>query len=82
MFYKIDINKEYEIYNVDAQIYENHNCFPKTMCLHLYWNGNLGSGELIFNYNRRTKEWESDTECMNKEFCKAVFSKWLDSIMF
>ena len=68
------------IYEVEAEIYNcNPNCAPDMMALTLKYTSNLGWGELRYAYNTKTFEWDCDTECMDNEFCKAVFNKWIDT---
>ena len=75
------MTKKYEIYDVNAEMYECNSNFPNMLGLKLYWNASLGFGELSFYYNTKTNKWQYDTECMGKEFSKAVLDKWIEGMM-
>lgn len=74
------MNEKYEIYDVDAEMFNCNLHFPDTIAFKLKWVGNVGFGELSFLFNTKTKEWSCDTECMGKDFCEAVLNKWLEGI--
>ena len=75
------MDKKYEIYDVEAEMYKANEHFPNTMVFRLNWTANLGFGELNFYYDTEKNEWECDSECMSKEFCKVVLDKWLEDMM-
>lgn len=75
------MDKKYEIYDVEAEMYKANEYFSNTMVFRLNWTANLGFGELNFYYDTKKNEWECDSECMSKEFCKAVLDKWLSDVM-
>lgn len=76
------MNKEYEIYEVKAEMFKCNEKFPNMLGFQLYWSANIGFGELSFYYDTVKNVWEYDTECMDKEFCVAVLDKWLTTLMF
>ena len=75
------MDKKYEIYNVEAEMYNCNMYYPDCIGFLLSWEANLGFGQLTFLYNTKTQRWECDSECMSKEFCVAVLDKWLEQIM-
>ena len=77
----VDMDKKYEIFDVEAEMYKANENFPSTMVFRLSWVANLGFGELNFYYDTEKQEWECDSECMSKKFCQAVLDKWLENIM-
>lgn len=36
------------------------------------WNSNIGFGHITLNYDEETRKWNTDTECMGKEFVEKV----------
>lgn len=74
------MEKEYEIYSVDAEMFNCNKYFPNCIGFQLNWNANIGFGQISFIYDTVTKEWSYDSECMGKEFCLTVLKKWLDDI--
>lgn len=75
------MDKKYEIYDVEAEIYKANEHYRNTIVFRLNWTANLGFGELNFYYNTDKNEWECDSECMSKEFCSAVLDKWLSDVI-
>lgn len=76
------MRNKYEIYEVDAEMFPaNELYFPNKTVLILKWNASIGFGEITYTYNMETKEWKCDTECMDREFCIAVFDKWMETIL-
>ena len=75
------MNNKYEIYDVDAEMFKCNSNYPNMLGFRLHWSANLGFGELSFYYDTKKNEWEYDTECMGKEFCKAVLDKWLEEMI-
>lgn len=76
------MGNKYEIYEVEAEMFPaNELYFPNKTVLILKWEAYNGFGEITYTYNRETKEWNCDTECMGREFCTAVFDKWMKTIL-
>lgn len=75
------MDKKYDIYDVEAEIYKANEHYPNTIVFRLKWTANLGFGELNFHYNTEKNEWKCDNECMSKEFCNAVLDKWLIDVI-
>ena len=75
------MDKKYEIFDVEAEMYKANEHYPNTMVFKLIWTANLGFGELNFYYDTEKNEWECDSECMSKEFCAAVLDKFLSCMM-
>lgn len=74
-------SKNYEIYSVQSELYNaNQECFPNIIVFNISWEANIGFGELKFMYNTKTNKWNYDSECMGKDFCKAVLRKWFESV--
>lgn len=36
------------------------------------WNSNIGFGHITFEYDEKTRKWNTDTEAMGKEFVEKV----------
>lgn len=36
------------------------------------WNSNIGFGHITLKYDEETRKWDTDTECMGKEFVEKV----------
>ena len=51
------MDKKYEIYDVEAEMYKANEHFPNTMVFRLNWTANLGFGELNFCYDTEKNEW-------------------------
>ena len=75
------MDEKYEIYSVDAEMYNCNKYYPNCIAYVLKWDANIGFGELTFIYDTKTKEWSYDSECMGKDFCLAVLKKWLSDLM-
>ncbi len=78
---KTNMKNKYEIYDVKAEMFDANKHFPDIIVLNLQWTANIGFGEISFMYNTSTKEWDYDTECMGRDFCKAVLNKWIDNLI-
>lgn len=65
------MDKKYEIYEVNAEIFKCNENYPNTIAFNLQWSANLGFGELAFYYDTVTGKWDYDSECMSKTFCRA-----------
>lgn len=72
--------EKYEIYSVEAEMFQCNECFPNCIGFELNWDANVGFGQLSFVYNTKTKKWSYDSECVGAEFSKAVLNKWLDDV--
>ena len=75
------MSKKYEIYSVEAEMFNCNQHYPDCIGFQLNWDANLGFGQLSFIYNTKTQKWSYDNECMSKEFCVAVLDKWLEGMM-
>ena len=76
-----NMDKKYEIYEVQAEMFKCNENFPDMLGFQLHWSANIGFGDLSFYYNTAKNIWEYDTECMGKEFCNAVLNKWIEELI-
>ena len=49
------MNKEYEIYEVKAEMFKCNENFPDMLGFQLHWSANIGFGDLSFYYNTAKK---------------------------
>lgn len=75
------MEKEYEIYGVEAEMFQCNEYFPNCIGFELNLDADIGFGQLNFINNTATKKLSYDTECMGKEFFKDVLDKWLEGIV-
>ena len=64
------MDNKYEIYDVEAKMFKCNENYPNMIGFTIHWTSNLGFGKLNFYYDTEKNEWECDSECMSKEFCK------------
>ena len=75
------MSKKYEIYDVEAEMFNATPSFHDHIVFRLKWTANLGFGAIDFYYDTVKQEWDFDSEYMSKQFCLAVLTRWLNDVM-